>query len=183
MDYILEITTIIVAIGSLIANVVFSLIMARKNKYAEISTAHRIENLNKIIALTEKLMFLSSADYLKHGDKNEIARNFIETREAIIHYYLGTYAEEKELVNDVKSLSDAWFNYLENQSEENLQALNSARYKLSILAKVNEVAYWRFIRDHYNLSLHSGVEFSYFYDKTRKQYFNDGFPIEENPKK
>ncbi|MBE5742671.1 MAG: hypothetical protein E7360_05085 [Clostridiales bacterium] len=182
MDLILEITTIIVAVGSVIVNVVFSLIMARKNKYVEITTAQRSENLNFARSLTEKIMYLSCAEYIKHSDKDEVARNFIEVRDALTYYYFRTFAEEKEIVNAINDLSNAWFNYFNDQTDKNLESLNSTRQKLITLTKINEVSYWRFIRDHYTLNLQSAKDFSRFYDKTRKEYYDDGFPIDEKPK-
>ncbi len=179
----IEIITIGVAVLSVVVNVVFSLIMARKNKYTDITVQQRIENLHFTRELTEKLIYMSSHEYIANSDKKELACRFVEVRDKLSYYYMRPFREEREIVTHISAFSDAWFAYVNKQTPENLNTLHFSRDSLFALTKINEIAYWRFIRDHYKLTVRTAKQFDEVYAKTRREFVKGGFAVTDTEEK
>lgn len=180
MDWktVVDILAIIVALLTLLINIIVSQIVTRKNNYLKIAAAHRTENLNYARKLTSDILTYTNIEYIKSNRSDKL---FIQTKEELYYYYKGgTHIEEAELQIAIEELSDAYFVYcLDNTKCDDLIL---KRNRFFVLSKIFELAYWTFLKDHANGKKHETHEFESIYDKIRSQYIARGYDIKERGK-
>lgn len=172
-NLLIELLTISVALITLTVNIIFSNLSSTKRNYVQISTKHRAENLDYARDLTSKILSYSSIEYM-NSNKDDLG--FISTKESLYYYYKGgTHLEEAELQIALDDLSKAYFQFRadKNQSDTLIQARNV----FFTLSKIFEIAYWKFLKDHANASIHETDQFNFFYAKVRQEYINAGYNI------
>lgn len=167
MDDILEIITISIAICSLICNILVSLFRDTKSRYVNITTNHRLKNLEYSRNLTAKLLSLTDYNY---NSTNGLSTEFIETANALYYYYKSSHVEEREIQMSIEDLVDAYKAVLVNKSQLNEEDLLNKKKIFFQLSKVFEVAYWRYIQGHANAKKQGTAEFEKYYEKTREEY-------------
>ncbi len=180
MDWktVVDILAIIVALLTLLINIVVSQIVTRKNNYLKIAATHRTENLNYARKLTSDILTYSNIEYIKSNRNDKL---FIQTKEELYYYYKGgTHIEEAELQIAIEDLSDAYFAYCSDNTK--CDDLILKRNRFFVLSKIFELAYWTFLKDHANGKKHETHEFESIYDKIRSQYIARGYDIKERGK-
>ena len=82
---IFDIFTIIVAVLTIIVNVFLSVYLTRKNKYFDITVKQRLDNMHYSTNCAEKIMYITSKDYIASMDRKELKCSFVETIDKLIY--------------------------------------------------------------------------------------------------